>query len=53
MNTVTISKRLIPVEHIALVERYGWLPSEILAEDEYWINRVLFNLEARARAARK
>jgi hypothetical protein len=38
---------------LALVERYGWLPSQILAEDEYWINRVLLDMQARAEATRK
>lgn len=32
---------------------YGWTPSQILEEDEYWINHLLFDLEARALAAQK
>jgi hypothetical protein len=38
---------------LALVERFGWLPSQILAEDEYWINRVLLDMQARYEAAKR
>jgi hypothetical protein len=36
-----------------LVTVFGWKPSEIMAEDEYWINRVLLDLDAKARARQK
>jgi hypothetical protein len=38
---------------IALVWRTGRLPSEILAEDEHWIDRLLLDLDARAKAAQR
>jgi hypothetical protein len=36
-----------------LVWETGRLPSEILAEDSYWINRLVLDLEAKARARQK
>ncbi|HYY95680.1 MAG TPA: hypothetical protein VE713_14350 [Pyrinomonadaceae bacterium] len=36
-----------------LVERFGWTPEQILAQDEYWINRVLLNAQARIEAAHR
>jgi hypothetical protein len=36
-----------------LVWKTGRLPSEILAEDVYWINRLLLDDSAQSRAAQK
>jgi hypothetical protein len=36
-----------------LVWRTGRLPSEILGEEEYWIDLMLLDLDAQARARKK